>query len=118
MTAEEERALLEGAAEHSLRQPQVAASAAGAPTAPPPRTRTPTGAAAAAARSSSVGGKGSGEVVLLTAAALRWLRTADKSLTDMAEKKLERLACGDRSYAMAKALRGTSAVTVFETKLD
>jgi hypothetical protein len=66
---------------------------------------------AAAARSSS-------EVVLLTAAAVRWLRTADKSLVEMAEKKLERLACGDRSYAMAKALRGTSTVTVFETKLD
>ncbi len=36
----------------------------------------------------------------------------------MAKKKLVRLACGDRSYAMSKALRGTSTVTVFETKLD
>jgi hypothetical protein len=63
------------------------------------------------------------DVVELTEPVVKWLRGADARYKRMFENRVRRLADGERSYALSKALKGGSGAgpggfSVYETKLD
>jgi hypothetical protein len=53
----------------------------------------------------------------LSQSAVKWLDSADSRYKQMFQSKIQRLADGDRSYALSKRLKGCS-YPVYEAKLD
>lgn len=50
--------------------------------------------------------------------ALDWMRSADPKWREMLVKRVGRIVEGERTYAVAKALKGTKRCKLFEAKLD
>jgi hypothetical protein len=57
------------------------------------------------------------DCVELSQAALKWLCSADATYRSLFEKRMSRLAAGDRSYAMSKRLKH-GEYPIYETKHD